>query len=371
MDKSFIRGMDISTLLELEKSGAAYYENGQQKELLDILKNNGVNLIRLRIWNDPYDESGCVYGGGGNDFNSVLKIAEKIRNKEMMFLLDFHYSDFWTDPKKQVKPKKWKELSGDALKAALYHYTEQILSDLKKNDLIPDMVQIGNEITNGLLWPDGQLPTYRNREKEQPHRDYQAMFSLLEQGIRAVRSAAGQAKIILHLDYGGDNGLYREWFDAATDNEIDYDMIGLSYYPYWHGTLEDLEANLQDISRRYQKDVLVVETSYGFTLEDREGCSLLFTKELAAQTKYAPTPQGQKEFIEELIQCIRRVKDRRGKGFVYWEPAWIPAGYSTWATPEGQKYMGDTAPQGNTWANQALFDYNGNALPALAAIRDS
>lgn len=127
------------------------------------------------------------------------------------------------------------------MKAALYHYTEQILLELKKNDLVPDMVQIGNEITNGLLWPDGQLPTYRNREKEQPHRDYQHMFSLLEQGIRAVRNAADQAKIILHLDYGGDNGLYREWFDAATDNGIDYDMIGLSYYPYWHGTLEDLE----------------------------------------------------------------------------------------------------------------------------------
>jgi len=367
---SFIKGMDVSTLPELEKAGVSYFENGEEKELLDILKNNGVNLIRLRIWNDPYDESGCVYGGGGNDFDSVLKMAKKIRGKGMMFLLDFHYSDFWTDPKKQVKPKKWKTLSGEALKEALYQYTEKTLMELKKNGLMPDMVQVGNEITNGLLWPDGQLPAYRNKETEQPERDYKKMFSLLEQGTRAVRNADSGTKIILHLDYGGDNGLYREWFDAAKERDVDYDIIGLSYYPYWHGTLEELEANLQDISQRYQKDVLVMETSYGFTLEEHEGCSLLFTRESAEQTKYPPSPQGQAGFIKDLAGCIRRVKDGRGKGFIYWEPAWIPSKNSTWATIEGQNYMGDSAPEGNTWANQALFDYDGNALPALAAIKE-
>lgn len=366
----FLKGMDISMLSELEKKGIRYYNHGREEELLGILKENGVNAIRLRIWNNPYDEKGNPYGGGTNDLVSVLKMAERIKEKGMQFFLDFHYSDFWTDPKKQIKPKAWKELSGKKLGTAVYDYTKMVLEELQKRDILPDMVQVGNEITNGFLWPDGQLKAYRNLEEQQPKREYESLFFLLERGIQAVREVDSNIEIVLHLDFGGDNGLYREWFDEAEKHRLDYDIIGLSYYPYWHENLTKLEENLQDISQRYEKAVLVAETSYGFTLEEKEGCSLVFSKELAEKGGYEPAPEGQAQFLKDLIACIERVKKNRGRGFFYWEPAWIPGGNSTWASVEGQKYMNDMAPEGNTWANQALFDYEGNVLPALEMLKN-
>lgn len=288
----------------------------------------------------------------------------------MYFLLDFHYSDFWTDPKKQIKPKMWRDLSGEKLGSAIYQYTETVLRELKEKGLAPDMVQVGNEITNGFVWPEGQLDTYLYLEEKQPERKYEKMFSLLNKGIQAVRDVDSGMKIVLHLDFGGDNGLYREWFDAAELYNVDYDVIGLSYYPYWHASLEKLESNICDISQRYQKDILVVETAYGFTLEGEEDCSLVFTRECENQGGYPATPEGQAEFLKDLITCIRKVPENRGKGFFYWEPAWIPGNGTTWATLEGQEYTGDRAPVGNTWANQALFDYKGNVLPGLAMLKE-
>lgn len=240
----------------------------------------------------------------------------------------------------------------------------------KEKGLAPDMVQVGNEITNGFVWPEGQLDTYLYLEEKQPERKYEKMFSLLNKGIQAVRDVDSGMKIVLHLDFGGDNGLYREWFDAAELYNVDYDVIGLSYYPYWHASLEKLESNICDISQRYQKDILVVETAYGFTLEGEEDCSLVFTRECENQGGYPATPEGQAEFLKDLITCIRKVPENRGKGFFYWEPAWIPGNGTTWATLEGQEYTGDRAPVGNTWANQALFDYKGNVLPGLAMLKE-
>ena len=366
----FIKGMDISMLPELEDAGVTYYDNGNPEELLSVLQKNGVNAIRLRIWNDPYDVNHCPYGGGTNDIQAVLNIAQRIRDKGMYFLLDFHYSDFWTDPKKQIKPKMWRDLSGEKLGSAIYQYTETVLRELKEKGLAPDMVQVGNEITNGFVWPEGQLDTYLYLEEKQPERKYEKMFSLLNKGIQAVRDVDSGMKIVLHLDVGGDNGLYREWFDAAELYNVDYDVIGLSYYPYWHASLEKLESNICDISQRYQKDILVVETAYGFTLEGEEDCSLVFTRECENQGGYPATPEGQAEFLKDLITCIRKVPENRGKGFFYWEPAWIPGNGTTWATLEGQEYTGDRAPVGNTWANQALFDYKGNVLPGLAMLKE-
>lgn len=136
---------------------------------------------------------------------------------------------------------------------------------------------------------------------------------MLERGIQAVREVDSNIEIVLHLDFGGDNGLYREWFDEAEKHRLDYDIIGLSYYPYWHENLTKLEENLQDISQRYEKAVLVAETSYGFTLEEKEGCSLVFSKELAEKGGYEPAPEGQAQFLKDLIACIERVK-RIGDG---------------------------------------------------------
>lgn len=366
----FIKGMDISMLPELEELGVHYYNEGKEQDLFALLKEKGVNMLRFRLWNHPYDENQESYGGGTNDLEKLISLAIRAKEQGIPYILDFHYSDFWTDPKKQIKPKEWKLFGLEELQKAVYEYTLHTLQLLKERGLLPKMVQVGNEITNGFLWPEGQIACYRYCEIEQENRDYTNLFSLLKEGIRAVRECDETIQIILHLDYGGDNGLYREWFDKAKEARLDYDIIGLSYYPYWHGSLSDLENNLQDISKRYQKDVLIVETAYGFTVEEKENCVLIFNNELAQSAGYPPTPKGQGEFLHDLAACIKSIEDNRGIGFVYWEPAWLPIKGSTWGAKEGQIYMSDEAPEGNSWANQALFDYDGNALPAWEIIKD-
>ncbi len=185
--------------------------------------------------------------------------------------------------------------------------------------------------------------------------------------------------IMIHLDNGGNNGLYRDWFDHYTKEGEDFQIIGLSYYPFWHGDLKSLEFNMNDMAKRYKKDVVVAEVSMGFTMEDygeyeqllpgeRKGYA---TKpELATKIEYPMTKQGQADFMQDFLTRVKHVASGHGKGFYYWEPAWIPVPGSGWATPESLKYMNDPGPCGNEWANQALFDYDGNANPALKVVRD-
>jgi arabinogalactan endo-1,4-beta-galactosidase len=229
------------------------------------------------------------------------------------------------------------------------------------------MIQVGNEVTNGLLWPNGKKPEYDN------------IARFISAGIRAVRAVDANLPIMIHLDKGTDNELYRDWFDHYMERGEDFDVIGLSYYPFWHGSLSDLAANMKDISERYQKDVIVAEVSMGFTMEDYQSYEKLSAEErkgmatkaeLAEKVPFPMTPEGQRDFMKAVMQVIRDVPNGRGKGFYYWEPAWLPVPGSGWATPESLAYIGDKGPCGNEWANQALFDYDGNALPALAAIRD-
>lgn len=354
----FIKGMDISMLKEVEDLGGKFYDDGIELDVFQILKKYSINAIRLRLWHDPFDWALNPYGGGGNDFNTTVELAERIIKHKMSFVLNIHYSDFWTDPGKQIKPKAWEKLSGIELENKVYSYTRNILRNLKMRGLMPDMVQVGNELTNGFLWPDGKISNHR------------AMMSLLKKGISAVKDVSNDIKIIIHLDNGCDNVMYRDWFDKAQNEGVDYDIIGLSYYPYWNGTLDELEDNMNDISDRYGKNVIVVETAYGFTTETHPNANMIFSKELADMTAFEPTRLGQSMFMTQLMNRIRNVKNQRGKGFFYWEPAWLPVEGSTWSTIEGRKYIGDVSEGGNSWANQALFDFNGNALPALKSIRD-
>lgn len=363
----FIKGMDISTIEEVERCGGRFYDNGQEGELLSILKRYGTNAIRLRLWNDPYSETRKPYGAGTNDLDVTVRIAKRALAQGMQFLLDLHYSDFWTDPGKQIKPKAWAEYDDDQLEQAVYDYTCRVLLTLKRENAFPTMIQVGNEVTNGLLWPNGKMPEYDN------------IARFISAGIRAVRAVDAKLPIMVHLDNGGNNALYRDWFDHYMERGEDFDIIGLSYYPFWHGPISDLADNMKDISKRYQKDVIVAEVSMGYTMEDyqtyekladEERKGMATKAELAAKVPYPMTPEGQRDFMKEVMQVIRDVPDGRGKGFFYWEPAWLPVPGSGWATPESLAYIGDKGPCGNEWANQALFDYDGNALPALAAIRD-
>ena len=366
--KDFIKGMDISTLPEVESCGGRFFDHGVEQDLISILKNYGTDLVRLRLWNDPYSETGEPYGAGTNDLPTTIAMAKRLKAAGIDWMLDFHYSDFWADPGKQTMPKAWRGMDEKELPLAVYDFTLEVLETLRKESVLPTIVAVGNELTNGLMWPYGRKPNFDN------------IAAFLNAGIRAVQKAAPDAKIMLHLDNGGNNELYRTWFDSyfAAGGE-DFDYIGLSYYPFWHGTLEDLKNNMNDLALRYHKDMIVAEVSTGFTLEDyadHEGLEPserkgMATKiELAEKVPYPMTPEGQSAFMQDIMELIRDVPENRGKGFVYWEPAWLPVPGSGWATEAALRYTGEKGPGGNEWANQALFDYDGNALSALKTIRD-
>jgi len=361
----FIKGMDISSLKELETLGAKYYMNGQEKGLLEILKAYGVNSIRLRLWNDPCSETGIPYGAGTSDLETTMALGRRVLAMGFGFLLDLHYSDFWADPGKQRIPKDWRGLDEAQLEKAVYDFTRNTLLTMKEQHVFPTLIQVGNELSNGLLWPYGKVPNY----------DTIARF--INAGIRAVRGVDSQIPIMLHLDNGGNNKLYREWFDAFMKRGEDFQIIGLSYYPFWHGTLQQLEDNMRDISERYGKELIVAEVSMGHTLRDykdyeklpdeaRKGMAV--KPELAAKAEYPMTLQGQCDFMQDFLTRISRVKGARG--FYYWEPGWLPVPGSGWANEEALAYIEEKGPGGNEWANQALFDYDGNALPALEIIKD-
>ncbi len=364
----FIKGMDVSTLLELESLGVKFQdEDGDQRDVLSILQEYGTNAIRIRLWNHPYSQQGEPYGGGTNDMESAIALAQRARDRGMYLMLDVHYSDFWADPGRQVKPKAWADFTGKRLEYAVQDFTVAVLRNMRVEGVFPDMVQVGNELSNGLLWPDGKRPNYEN------------IAWLVNAGIRGVRSMDRDTPVMIHLGNGGDNALYREWFDNYFENDgSDFDVIGLSYDPFRHGSLADLEYNMKDLAQRYGKELVVAQVSMGYTLEDYaeyEGLKPEERKGMAdkpSQVKkmeYPVTKQGQADFMEDLMSRIARVPKGLGKGFFYWEPAWIPVPGSGWATKASLKYIKDPGPCGNEWANQALFDYEGKPLPALDVIK--
>ena len=363
----FVKGMDLSTLLELERCGAKYYDNGEERDLLAIMKSYDVDTIRIRLWNDPWSETGESYGAGENDLKTSLEIAKRVTAAGFGVLLNFHYSDFWADPGKQIKPKAWADYGVKELEQAVYDYTLESMQTFLDAGVNITMVQVGNELSNGLLWPEGKVPNYDN------------IATFVNAGIRAVRKADASIPVMIHLDNGGNNALYREWFDNFTKRGEDFEIIGLSYYPFWHGSLQMLNDNMNDIAERYGKDLVIAEVSMGYTMEDYKNYEKLSDEErkgyatrpaLVEKIEYPMTKQGQYDFMEDFLNRISHIKGGKGKGFFYWEPAWIPVPGSGWATPASLKYMNDPGPCGNEWANQALFDYDGNALPTLSLIRD-
>lgn len=349
--EDFIIGVDLSMLYEIEKMGGKFYENGIQKDCLEILRDNGVNWVRLRIWNDPADESGKPLGGGNCTYVNMTEIAQRAKKLGMKVLVDFHYSDWWADPGKQNKPKAWKNLHGEDLKKALYQYTKDVLKYMKDHQALPDMVQIGNEINNGFLWPDGQI-------FGQGSGGFDGLATLLKEAIKAVREIDPRIRVMIHLAEGGNNSLFRWFFDALVEQGIEFDVIGVSYYPYWHGTLQDLSSNLNDISVRYDKDVVIVETAYAWTLDDADGYTNIFGIEQISG--YKPTVRGQRSFLRDLIMILRSVPENRGIGFFYWEGAWIPVKDVGWKDGEG-----------NPWENQTLFDFTGNVLDSIEIFNQS
>ena len=270
-----VLGADVSSLFKSERLGGVYRTaRGRERDALRILKDNGLNWIRLRVFVDPAD--------GYHGTRELLAMALRAKRLGIKVLVDLHYSDFWADPGKQWTPEAWEGLSFDDLKARFVRYTRRVMRALERQGTPPAMVQLGNEINrSGMLWdhaatwtgcstadegyPGGATKTVCHTE------DWDALAELLTAGYRVVKRESARTRVMLHLDAGGDNGTYRWWFDNITSRDVPFDVIGASYYGYWHGTLAQLQANLDDITARYDKDVVVVETAYAFTLEDDDG----------------------------------------------------------------------------------------------------
>lgn len=366
MPADFIKGADISTLLEAEQHGAKFYnQNGQQQDAIAILKANGVNTVRLRLWVDPQDADGNTYGGGSNNLENTIALAKRVKAQGLKLLLDFHYSDFWTDPGKQFKPKAWEKMDYPQLKTAIHDYTRDTIARFKKEGVLPDMVQIGNEINGGMLWPEG-------KSWGQGGGEFDRLAGLLTAAIGGLKenlTDGEQVKVMLHLAEGTKNDTFRWWFDEITRRNVPFDIIGLSMYTYWNGPISALKANMDDISKRYNKDVIVVEAAYGYTLDNCDNAENSFQAKEEKDGGYPGTVQGQYDYIHDLMQAVIDVPDQRGKGIFYWEPTWIAVPGTTWATKAGRKYIHDEWKEGNARENQALFDCQGKVLPSITVFK--
>jgi arabinogalactan endo-1,4-beta-galactosidase len=332
-----VMGADISSLKKSEEVGGIYaYEDGTAGDALKILSDHGMNYARIRVWVDSPD--------GYHGKAQLLEMAKRLKEKNIKLLVDFHYADSWADPGKQPKPAAWADLNFDDLKQALYDHTYDVCNSLKEQGTPPDMIQIGNEITNGMLWPDG-----RNDE------NFDNLAALLKEGYRATKDCSQSTLAMLHVDKGGDNEMYRWWFDNIIEREVPFDLIGASYYPYWHGSLADLQNNLNDIALRYDKDIIVVETAYAFTRDDNDSYKNIIRFE--ERPGYPFTPEGQAKMLADVMTITRAIPNGHGLGIMWWD--------ATWTAVPGNGWNPLHPDFGNNWENQALFGYDNRALPAM------
>lgn len=347
ISKDFIRGVDISSLAAVEENrGRFLNKKGEEEDIFKILKDNGVNWVRLRVWNKP------VNGGGNNSVEVDIPMALRAKKAGMKLLVDFHYSDFWADPAKQFMPADWVGLSEFSLNAAVENFTKESLEKFIKAGVRPDMVQIGNELNNGFMWPAGKI--WGNEgEKAGGMEGFIRLLSSASRGVRGAQGKGNKIKIVVHLADGGKNELYRSIFDPITQAGVDYDVIGLSFYTYWHGSPDDLRANMSDLATRYGKEMICAETAYAFTPDDGDKQGNPFIVYSDETCGYRPSVQGQATAVRDVIEAVASVKG--GLGVFYWEPAWLPV-----------KGAGLSNTEGATWENQAMFDFNGRILPSLA-----
>ena len=363
-----ILGIDASTYLEELAHGAKYYDGNTEIDPLDAFVKNGVDHMRIRVWNDPFGENGEPYLAGTADLDNYVKLGRLAKAKGFRLYMDLHYSDFWADPGKQFIPKAWREYDLDQLCEAVYSFTKHCLEVSCREGVAPEMIQVGNEITNGILWPVGKL------EKDGERGNYESFIKLIGAGCRACREVLPEAKIMLHLERSNDQAVYQEFFTEMEKAGIEFDVIGASYYPFWHGTPDELFANLEKC-KKFGKEIVIAELGYGFTTEgyflNGRECRLVVDDNLSRVPGftdiYPMTPEGQRSFIHYII---KRARESGVDGVYYWEPLWIPGEGICWASEIAQSYIHEEGKSThNEWANQCLFDYDGRKLPAFDEFR--
>lgn len=336
--QEFLFGADVSYEPQVTAGGGVYYNAGEATDLFVILQAHGLNIIRLRLWHSPFD--------GNNSLAETLSLAERAKAAGCGVLLDFHFSDTWADPGHQDKPAAWTGLTTSILADSIRIYTHEVLEAFAARNVSPAMVQLGNEITSGLLWENGRVGgTYDTPDQ---WRNLAVLLKAAIEGIETASAGKQRPAIMIHLDRGGDNTGARWFFDKLIDHGVDFDLIGLSYYPWWHGTLADLEANLNDLARRYGKDLVVVETAYPWTLQWFDNTHNLVGEAEQLLNGIPATPAGQQKFLNSVTAIVRATPNGRGRGVVWWAPESIAApGF------------------GSGWENVTLFDERGQVLPAL------
>ncbi len=358
LKEDYIIGMDISSIIEVEKAGGRFYnDQGLEQDVFEILKTKGVNYVRIRLWNEPYTTTGLGYGGGNNDIETNIKIAKRAARVGMRILLDFHYSDFWADPGKQQIPRAWKDLSEDDLEDAIYQFTFDTIKRFETEGVRPHMVQIGNEINNGFLFPVAPVA-----------RGYARISKFLKQGLKAVNDVSEDILTAIHLAEGASEQRITYFFDKMLENNVEFDIIGLSYYSFWHGPMNQFKSTLAALNDRYEQDIVVMEYSYGFTDNVAPNASHIYNSELESAGGYGTSFQGQASYIRDVNEAIASID--KGLGSFYWEPAWLPVAGAGWATAGAASYLelqgDDTSALGMvSWANQALFTFSGKSSPTL------
>ena len=367
-----ILGIDVSTYLEQQKyAHSKYYKNGQEVDPFALFKANGVNYLRTRIWNDPYDENGEPYLGGTCDLNNYLELCEVLKKYDFKQVVDFHYSDFWADPSKQILPKAWANYTFEQLLDAVYTFTKESLLKIKSKGIDVAYIQTGNEITHGMLRPLGAI----DYESENPYKNF---AELLKVARKACKEVYPDAKIIIHLEESFNQDLYRRIINGLHRNGLEIDVIGTSYYPFWHHNFAEYFANMDMVQREFNIPVMNVELGYPFTLEDYLPDESGKPKHLVINAdskeefmKMLPYPvdeEGQATFLREFLKLAKK---HNLQGVFYWEPVWIPGENICWGSRAGQNYQHTNEKETrNEWANQCLFDYQGNALKSLDEFRN-
>ena len=324
-------------LKQVEENGGLFYENGNQIDPIQLFKDKGINTARIKIWHTP----SLNY----NNLESVLEIADRANSVGLDLLLDFHYSDTWADPSSQTKPSSWVDLTFEILCDSIEQYSRHVITKLKNQNTLPKYVQIGNETDCGLLWPDGYVCDESNNDSQ-----WYKLGTLFMHAINGVKSAIDTQdtlEIISHVSSGGN------WFfNNLIEQGVDIDILSISYYPMWHGTLADLVQNMDELGNEFQKPVLIVETAYPFTLQWNDNTNNILGIDTQLLNGYEASEEGQLSFLHDLMSLVE--ENNHGMGICYWAPDWI-----------------STNQFGSPWENQALFDFYGESLDAISVFDNS